>query len=498
MNPNRSKSASRNWATASLFLVFGVNLLIRSWHCSKWLPNGDEPFSLYFSQWSFQGISSVLMSGNNPPVYEWMLHLLQHWDGFEWQEARLLSAVLVSTGAMALWGTGLLRQNWGATLSACLFLASTQVMSASHLIRAYALEIGLTCLLLWCTETLATKDVDDQRKQPNQPLWMLWALLVVLIPWVHFYGWLLILPAILRINARKNWKPLFLTSLGLIPLIFHTLNRFASTLESGVALDQPNGYAMLRDMFIALNGHSTLAILALFICVGSLFLSLKQGVTRNLLWLIPLALYGLGSLCTAMHAPRYIALFSPYWCHFLGQNLASLIQHTSLQFKRRGLSLPIGTTLGLFCSGFVLWHTPPQPPVYGPMNGVDQVISRNPSVAYVVAPKYCDLPFARILRPEVFERGALHEERWSKNQDSSPTDALHADLLASGVQVINAGGQDIEIAENLLQADTLCLCDCGLWRYPNVNIPGVMMESHPHEVFVFQDNSILLKCFARE
>ena len=154
--------------------------------------------------------------------------------------------------------------------------------------------------------------------------------------------------------------------------------------------------------------------------------------------------------------------------------------------------------LGLFCSGFVVWHAPPQPPIYGPMNGADQVIPRDPSVAYLVAPKYCDLPFARILRPEVFERSALHEERWSKTQDSSPTDALHVDLLESGVQVINAGGQEIQIAENLLQADTLCLCDCGLWRYPKVNIPDVMMESHPREVFVFQDNSIHLKCFARD
>lgn len=167
------------------------------------------------------------MNGNNPPVYEWMLHLLQHWDGFEWQEARLLSAVFVSTGAAALWGAGLHKQNWGATLSACLFLASTQVMSASHLIRAYALEIGLTCLLLWCTEALATRDVDDKRDTPNQHLWMVWALLVVLIPWVHFYGWLLVFPAILRMILKRNWKPILLASLGLTPFMFHTLKRFA-------------------------------------------------------------------------------------------------------------------------------------------------------------------------------------------------------------------------------------------------------------------------------
>ena len=498
MNLKSSKTALRNWASTSLFLVFSVNLLIRSWHCSEWLPNGDEPFSLYFAQWSFQGISSVLMNGNNPPVYEWMLHLLQHWDGFNWQEARWLSAILVSIGATALWGASLKMQNWGAMLSACLFLASAQVMSASHLIRGYALEIGLTCLLLWCTENLVTQDVDDKRRPPNQHLWMVWALLIVLMPWVHFYGWLLIFPAILRTNVRRNWKPLLLASLGLTPLIFHTLNRFASTLEAGVALDQPHGYPMLRDMFVVLNGNPTLAILALLTCIGSLFLSLKKGLGSQLVWLIPLALYGIGSSYTPMHAPRYIALFAPYWCHFLGQNLASLIQHTSLQFKRRGLSLPIGTALGLLCSGFILWQIQPHPPVYGPLNDADKVVPRHASVAYIVAPKYCDLPFARILKPEVFERSAFHEERWSKNDGISPTDALHADLLESGVQVLDVGAQEIQLATELLQADTLCLCDCGLWRYPNANIPNIIMKSHPREVFLFQDNSIQLKCYSRD
>ena len=492
-----SKSVSRNWAVISLLLVFGVNLLIRSWHCREWIPNGDEPFSLYFAQWSLQGISSVLMNGNNPPVYEWMLHLLQYWDGFNWQRARWMSAILVSIGAMALWGASLKKQNWGAMLSACLFLASTQVMNASHLIRAYALEISLTCLLLWFTETLVSQDADEKRRPTNRNLWMGWILLVVLVPWVHFYGWLLILPAILRLDFRKNWKPFLLAGLGLTPLIFHTVNRFVSTLEIGVALDQPHGWSMLQDIFVLLNGNSTLAILALASCMASLFLSLRKGLGSNLVWLTPLALYGIGSLCTPMHAPRYIALFAPYWCHFLGQNLASLIQHPSLQLKRWGASISTGTFLGLLCSGLILWQIQPHPPVYGPLNDADKVVPRHASVAYIVAPKYCDLPFARILKPEVFERSAFHEERWSKNDGISPTDALHADLLESGVQVLDVGAQEIQLATELLQADTLCLCDCGLWRYPNANIPDMILKSHPREVFLFQDNSIQLKCFSR-
>ncbi|MGB1076332.1 MAG: hypothetical protein ACPGYK_09110 [Flavobacteriales bacterium] len=497
MNLKSIKSASYNWAATSLALVFGVNLLIRSWHCTEWIPNGDEPFSLYFAQWSFEGISSVLMNGNNPPVYEWVLHLLQHWNGFNWQRARWISAIWVSIGAMALWGASLKKQGWGAMFSACLFLASTQVMSASHLIRAYALEIGLICLLLWCTETLVTQDDDEKRRPQNRYLGLAWALLVVLVPWVHFYGWLLIIPAILRLDFRKNWKPILLAGLGLAPLILHTANRLASTLDTGVALDQPNGYPMLRDIFLVLNGSSTLTILALVTCIGSLFLSLRKGWGSNPVWLSPLALYGIGSLCTPMYAPRYVALFAPYWCHFLGQSLAFLIQHTSIPFKLRGVSLSTGTMLGLYCSGFILWQTQPQTPVYAPLNNAVKVVPRTTSVAYILAPQYCDLPFARILRPEVFERGALHEKRWSKGDDMNPIDALHADLIESGVQVINAGGQEVQIAEKLLQADTLCLCDCGLWRYPKANIPDIIMDSHPREVFDFQDNSIRLKCFSR-
>ncbi|MDA0945778.1 MAG: hypothetical protein O2791_01920 [Bacteroidetes bacterium] len=482
-------------AIAGGLSVMLLNVVVRGWHCSDWIPNGDEPFSLYFSQWSWKGISEVLMQGNNPPTFEWLVRFFQETLHLDWQSLRWTSVLGASLGAAFLWAASSKHSTRVGLLTASLFLASTHVMKASHLIRAYALEIGLVSGLLWLTIHLSR-----QRHIPaasNAWRWGLWIALILAIPWVHFYGWLLVVPAFIWVLRAQKWIPAILAMVGLLPLGIHTSHRFLATMESGAALESNRGLGTLLDVFVHLNGNGLVAGLTLAVVLAAIAQTSTEKLKRDGVWLLPLALYAGGSLLTPMHAPRYIALFVPYWCHFMGTSFHVLLTEGSLKDRKLRGSVSWAFALFYLFLATVTSQVRPKTEVYGPMNAASEEVAKHPSATFVVSPRYCDLPFAGILRPHVFHRGLAHEAMWMDAPTSSPKDPLHLELLDSGVQVWDVSQPDAVLLPQVLTTDTLCLCDCGLWQHPKANILEVILDEFPNEVSHFQDLSIHIRCFTR-
>jgi uncharacterized membrane protein len=219
---------------------------------------GDEPFSVYVSQFDISSIISYLTHGNNPPLFEIILHYWIKFFGIGVSSVRALPCLF---SALTVWfiykiGTTFFSSKTGI-ISSILYTLSNYQMYFAHETRVYSLFLLLTCISFYAYMHLI--------KSPSLKFRIIHALTLILLPYAHylaFFVWfiqLLLTLSLKEIRAKilKQYLLNLLIALILfVPVISVFFSRLLDSTIHGTWLQPVTNLGQLHDVLKYLTNDS--------------------------------------------------------------------------------------------------------------------------------------------------------------------------------------------------------------------------------------------------
>ena len=246
------KYLNKVWIPLGLIIA---NLIFKGLFIGNNSVAADEPFSIWVAQMDVPSIITYLSSGNNPPLFEIILHYWLKVFGLSAEAARAPSLIFSCVTVLTLYQLSIKHLNRRIGITASLvFIFSNYHVFFAHEARSYSLLAMLSLLSVYFFLNLIKKD-NHVFKKPNL---VAFTALNTLIIYCHYFGWFILLSEVLFIIVspsllKKYWR-IFAVSLGFsllfyLPNIFVLFDRFIDASGNGTWVKAPkiNGiYNMIR------------------------------------------------------------------------------------------------------------------------------------------------------------------------------------------------------------------------------------------------------------
>lgn len=258
------KKEENKYTVLILILITLANIIMKSFFASANDLAGDEPYSVYYSQFSISSIIEILTSGNNPPLYEILLHFWVKLFGISELAVRIPSVLFSSLTVVFIFiiGQNFFSRRVGIVAS-LLFTFSNYFMLYAHEARVYSLFAFLTassmCMFLYLING-----------NENKKVLVGYIISNVFLLYAHYFGFFVIaiqicFSFILFFQNKKVFKKLLLIQLIVfvfyLPLFPILIERFLISSHEGTWLSPPNGLFGVLDMLRNFNneayGHAT-------------------------------------------------------------------------------------------------------------------------------------------------------------------------------------------------------------------------------------------------
>jgi uncharacterized membrane protein len=381
--------------------------LLRCLYIGKTDLGGDESFTLYMAQLTIPDIVKILCNGDNPPLWEILLHGWISIFGISEVAIRSLSLIFSVLTVIPIYfiGEKHIHRFAGIAASVC-YCCSTFSIYMSHECRVYSLIGFLAACSAWLFISII--------KEPKPFKFILLTLVNLMLMYGHYLSvWVIVMEFLIVFLVRpirqKIWKPYLIHAAALIlffiPMFPVLFTRFMDSGINGTWVGKSTGLVNLYDFLWRMCNIPITTVVAIIILIAVLVkwviaLIHKEyhfGVTSilTLLWLVPLVVSFILSFFTGFLLDRYFYfLFPPFY-------LAMAAYCISLFPKRKAGQLALTSVfvilMAISCSPdsstkrFSGWHQNIKPIV-------NQLIeTKEKDNALIILPEYFDKQFTYYL-----------------------------------------------------------------------------------------------------
>ena len=309
--------------------VFLLNFILKIIFLDKNDIAGDEPFSVYYAQMRIPEIIAYLKSGNNPPLYEILLHFWIKLSGISTFGVRLPSLIFSCITAIVIFRIGKTFFSFSTGVVASLiFTFATIHAFFAHEARVYP----LLALLASLSFLLLMKYIFEKKKI----FLVLLCLTDILLIYAHYLGFFMLLNQIVSLfffkQTKKSYKQIALVAgivvLSFVPMIISFVRQFNTYVEVGgawVESDLVKHYYGFLNIFINNKYNSFIFLASLFLLILYYFTNRKSLITfiekdkrkpvlLVFLWFfIPYTLMFLASFEAPMYIERYVLFTSVFF-----------------------------------------------------------------------------------------------------------------------------------------------------------------------------------------
>ena len=333
-----------------------LNLLLKGWHCGSPSVNLDESFSLFHAQMPPAQIVGELVQGNNPPLWELLLHAWIGVFGVGEFSARFLPTLFSSLVVFFIHRIGMEHQGIRqATLASALFTLSNYHMVFAHEARVYPLLVLLTSASFYAFQR-------NMRDPAQVRWWVAWVASNLALLYSHYFGlfvlasqallWLV--NGKLRRNAMRQWLMcMCVLVVGYLPLMVVVVRRFCASASEGTWIAPVRHLNPLKMVVTTLSNGHALGYAILVLGVACIVVTIvRSAMPRYGKGVALLAAGGWFAVCTAIefHLRWAPALTHKPWGIALMLTLAILLL-ALLLWKGR---LPLATQTSMVWFAFPL------------------------------------------------------------------------------------------------------------------------------------------------
>ena len=405
MKPLQTPNKRQTLIECLLLIIIAATL--RIWHIGKTDLGGDESFTLYMSLQSLPDIVNMLCKGDNPPLWEILMHFWVKVFGISEVAIRSLPLVFSTLTIIPIYYLGEKHIHRLAGIAAALLCCfSTFSIYLAHDCRVYSL-IGF---LSACSLLLFISIV----KAPKTLKFILLTLVNLMLMYGHYLSvWIIVMEFVIALSIKpirqKIWKPYLLHAAALIllfsPMFPVLFRRFTDSGINGTWIEKTTSPEALYDFLWRMCNVPVTTVLAIGLLIAA-FIRLIINLSKkklsfgnigilSLLWTAPLLVSFVLSFFTGFFLDRYFYFIFPIF-------YLSMTAYCIFLFPKReviGLSLMgvLVVAMAASCSPdsstkrFSSWHSDIKPIVR------QLIEAKEKENALVILPEYFDKQFTYYL-----------------------------------------------------------------------------------------------------